>query len=156
MHQSPFCSLYVMPVCAFEAFCVITAFAPPLTAVCLSSQFFTFSLFFLPAGLSLLPVTNSLTLPFFTIASSYTINISTTPCLSSHSSSYPHLPTPTSAPLYRFPLPRPARTSPSPLSSSLSPSYDLLGEEDPDEFVSVDLPEDLKASDVAVLPPPSG
>jgi hypothetical protein len=35
----------------------------------------------------------------------------------------------------------------------LSPSYDLLCEEDPDDFVNVDIPEDLSASDTALMPP---
>ena len=43
--------------------------------------------------------------------------------------------------------------SPPPLPSPLSLSYDLLLDEDPDDFVSVDIPEDVSASDVAVLPP---
>ena len=36
------------------------------------------------------------------------------------------------------------------------PSYDLLGEEDPDDFVNVDIPEDLSASDTAIMPPTGG
>ena len=31
--------------------------------------------------------------------------------------------------------------------------YSLLDEEDPDDFVSVDIPEDLSASDISLLPP---
>lgn len=39
-------------------------------------------------------------------------------------------------------------------SFSPSPhSYNLLEEEDPDDFVSVDIPEDISASDIALLPP---
>ena len=38
------------------------------------------------------------------------------------------------------------------LSCPASFRYDLLAEEDPDDFVSVDIPEDLSTSDVAVLP----
>ena len=40
--------------------------------------------------------------------------------------------------------------------SDYSPSYDLLGEEDPDDFVNVDIPEDLSASDTAIMPPTGG
>ena len=40
--------------------------------------------------------------------------------------------------------------------SDYSPSYDLLCEEDPDDFVNVDIPEDLSASDTALMPPTGG